>query len=186
MPSQDPVDPDRQQPAAGTDAELPILVQPVARPDWPRVISTVRVLTGVQVALVMVFGNCSFGVPLAAAISWAIELLNLNEDASLGIPWAWAIGFAAIFTYSCFTIRWAGEADRRARTTVVIAMVVLATFTAITAAFAAWVWPGLIAVVLLTAAPSLIIQTIVLRCVFSDEARQWFTSSEAGRMDGSA
>jgi hypothetical protein len=165
---------------------MPILVRPVPRSDWPRAISTLRVLTGWQVALVMVFGNCSFGVPLLGAITWTASQLNWDDGAEYGIPLTWAVGLAAIATYAHFTIRWAGRADRRARATVVVGSAVLVTFTAITAAIAAWWWPGSIPVVLLTAAPSLIIQGIALRCVYGSEARRWFASSEADRMDGSA
>lgn len=161
-------------------------LQPVPPPKWPKVISTVRVLTGVQVALVMICGNCSFGVPLLAAIVWVAERFNWNEDAAaFGIFWAWALGFAAIFTYAYFTNRWAGRADRRARTTIIIGTAVLVVFTAATISIvgsnADW-----IAITLLAAAPSLIMQAIVLRCVYGREGRRWFGSSEAARMDGSA
>ncbi|MFG3340070.1 hypothetical protein [Glycomyces sp. NPDC048151] len=167
-------DPEPQPPTDAPAAEMPILVRPVPTPSWPKVIARVRVLTGWQVALVMLGGNCSFGVPLAAAISGIAMLFGWDDVAEYGAPLAWAVGFAAIFTHAYFTTRWAGRADRRARITVVIAMVVLATFTAITVVFVALIWPALIWVVLLTAAPSLIIQTVVPRCAFGPEGRRWF------------
>lgn len=150
-------------------------VQPVPPPKWPKAINTVRILTWVQVALVMITGNCSFGMPLVAAIGWPVERFNLHEDpAGVAIPWAWAMGFAAIFTYACFTNRWAGEADRRARTTIMIGTAVLVSLTAVTiTGFAMWE-PTFAVVVLIAAAPSLIIQAIVLRCVYCGEGRRWF------------
>ncbi|MFC3495166.1 MFS transporter [Glycomyces rhizosphaerae] len=179
-------DPDREPETAAFDPESPILLRPVPSPDWPKAISTMRVLTGVQVVLVMICGNCSFGFPLLAAISWAAERFNWNEDAAgFAIPLAWAVGFAAIFTYAYFTNRWAGRADRRARTTIIIGTSVLVGFTAVTIPFTTWA-PGLIMIILGAAAPSLIIQAIVLRCVYGREGRRWFDSGEAARMDGSA
>lgn len=168
-------DPDDQPAAAAPDPETPILVRPVPRPEWPKVITTARVLTGVQVALVMITGNCSFGIPLASAIAWPVEVFNWHEDpGGIAILWAWVIGFAAILTYACFTNTWAGEADRRARTTIIIGTAVLVGLTALTgAAFAFWE-PALAVIVLIAAAPSLIVQAIVLRCVFGPEGRRWF------------
>jgi hypothetical protein len=173
MPSQEPVDPDRHPQEAAIDPEMPILVQPVPTPEWPKVITTVRILTGVQVALIMILGNCSFGFPLVLAIGWVTALFN-EEAADFAVPWAWAVGFAAIFIYAYFTNRWAAQADRRARTTIIIGTAVLVVFTAATAAFLGWLFPGLLVVILPAAAPSLILQVIVLRCVYGREGRRWF------------
>ena len=151
-----------------------MLLQPVPPPKWPKVINTVRFLTGLQVALVMICGNCSFGFALLAAITWAAERLNWSENAAGdAIPWAWGVGFAAILTYAYFTNRWAGRADRRARTTIIIGTAVLVVLTAVTISMAgsdtSW-----IKIILLAAAPSLIIQAIVLRCVYGREGQRWF------------
>ncbi|WP_205323987.1 hypothetical protein [Glycomyces sp. YM15] len=165
------MEPDRQPQA--TDPESPILVQPVPHPKWPKVITTVRVLTGLQVALVMILGNCSFGVPLLGAIAWITT--QFSEDAAdFAILWTWAVGFAAIFTYAYFTNRWAGRADRRARTTIIIGAVVLVSFTAVAIAVIGWVDRDLLIYVLPAATPSLFIQAIVLRCVYGREGRRWF------------
>lgn len=184
MPAQQPVDPDDQPQEPLFGNELPSLLRPVPRPKWPKVITAVRVLTGVQVALVMITGNCSFGIPLASVIAWPAELFNWHEDpGGIAILWAWAIGFTAILTYAYFTNTWAGEADRRARTTIIIGTAVLVGLAALTGvAFAFWE-PVLTAIVLIAAAPSLIVQAIVLRCVYGPEGRRWFNSSEADRMD---
>jgi MFS family permease len=160
-----------------------VLLQPVPPPKWPNVISTLRVLTGVQVALVMICGNCSFGYPILVAISWAAERFNWHENAvGFAIPWAWAVGFAAIFVYAFCTNRWAGRADRRARITIIIGTSVLVGCTAVGTQTAWFQYP----IVLAAAAPSLIIQAIVLRCAYGREGRRWFDSGEAARMDGSA
>jgi hypothetical protein len=182
-PPQDPTAPGRRPKRSTADPEMPILVRPVPGRNRPKVVSTVRVLTGWQVALVMVFGDCSFGVPLLGAITWTATQLNWDDGAEYGIPLAWAFGLAAIVTYAHFTIRWTARVDRRARTTVAIGMAVLVTFTAITLAIAVWWWPGSIPVVLLTAAPSLIIQAIVIQCVYGREGQRWFDSRETARMD---
>jgi hypothetical protein len=182
-PNPDPIepeDPDQRPQAAAIDPELPILVQPVPTPEWPKVIATMRILTKVQVALVMILGNCSFGFPLVVAIGWAAALFN-EEAADFAVPWAWVVGFAAIFTYAYFTNRWAAQADRRARTTIIIGTTVLVVFTAATAAFVGWLIPGLIMVILPAAAPSLIVQAIVLRCVYGREGRRWFNGGETAR-----
>lgn len=151
-----------------------MLLQPVPPPKWPKVINTVRFLTGLQVALVMICGNCSFGLPLLGAIAWPAERFNWNEDpAGFATPWAWAVGLAAILTYAHFTNRWAGEADRRARTTIIIGTAVLVGLTALTVPIMMWE-PGLTTVILIAAAPSLIVQAIVLRCVYGREGRRWF------------
>ncbi|MDA1358073.1 hypothetical protein O1R50_00445 [Glycomyces luteolus] len=174
MPSQDPIDPDSQPETAASAPEMPILVRPIPRPKRPKVISTVRILTGVQVALVMVTGNCSFGIPLAGAIAWPAERFNWHEDpGGIAILWAWVIGFAAIFTYACFTNRWAGEADRRARTTIIIGTAVLVGLTALTIPIMVWE-PALTTIILIAAAPSLILQAIVLRCAYGPQGRRWF------------
>jgi hypothetical protein len=158
----------------------------VPSPDWPKTIARVRVLTGVQVVLVMILGNCSFGIPLLGAFAWAAERFELSEDpAGFGIPLAWAVGFAAIFTYAFFTIRWAGRADRRARTTIVIGMAVLVALTAAALPITGWD-PGFVTLILLAAEPSFIVQTIVLGCVYGREGQRWFDSGEAARMDESA
>lgn len=83
-PMQPPVNPSERTQKPAIDPELPILVRPVPRPEWPKAISAVRVLTGVQVALVMITGNCSFGIPLVAVIGWPIERFNWHEDSSIG------------------------------------------------------------------------------------------------------
>ncbi|MEU5156204.1 hypothetical protein [Glycomyces sp. NPDC021274] len=166
---------------------MPILLQPVPRAKWPKAITTARILTRVQVALVMITGNCSFGFPLVIAIAWPVERFDWHEDpGGIAIIWAWVIGFAAIVTYACLIDLWAGEADRRARTTIIIGTAVLVGFTAVTiATFAIWE-PALAVVVLIGATPSLIVQAIVLRCVYGWEGRRWFDGSEAGRMDEAA
>jgi hypothetical protein len=166
---------------------MPILVRPVPRSDRPHAISTVRALTGCQVVLVMLCGNCSFGWPLVAGFGWLANYFGLAADPlGFGILAAWAVGLAAIVTYAFFTDRWTVRADRRARTTVIIGTAVLVSFTA--AAIAVWKWNGedITVVVLLTATPSLIIQAIVLRCVYGREGRRWFASGEAARMDEAA
>jgi hypothetical protein len=183
MPAQDPADADRQPQTAPIDPGMPILVQPVPSPKWPPVITTVRNLTGIQVVLVMIFGNCSFGIPLLGAIIWTSVRFDWNDVAGFGIPLAWTIGFAAILIYAYFTNRWAARADRRARTTIIIGTAVLICFTAAAIPLFGW---GAVAVVILAAAPSLTIQAIVLRCVYGREGRRWFDGSEAARMDGSA
>lgn len=161
-------------------------LQPVPPPKLPSAIGTVRALTVVQVALVMICGNCSFGFPLLAAIAWATERFNWNEDvAEFAIPWSWAVGFAAIFTYAYVTNRWVDRADRRARTTIIAGTVVLVGLTAVTIPVTGWDTSG-VNLVLLAAAPSLIIQAIALRCVYGREGRRWFDGSKAARMDGSA
>jgi hypothetical protein len=166
---------------------MPILVQPVPKSRWPKAIKTVRVLTVMQVVLVMLCGNCSFGWTLALGIGWAAKYFGLTADViGFGIPSAWIVGFAAIFTYAYFTNRWAARADHRARTTIIIGTVVLVSFTA--AAIAIWRWNGddITGAILVAAAPPLILQAIALGCVFGHEGRRWFASSEADRMDGSA
>lgn len=180
-------DPDLQPGAAQPDPEMPILVRPVTRPKWPRVISTVRVLTGVQVALVMITGNCSFGIPLVGAFVWTAERFGwaAKDAIGYGILFAWVGGFAAIFTYAYVTIRWVGRADRRARTAISIATAVLATFTA--AAIPIMEWDSNTAgIILITSAPSLVVQLIVLDLVSDREGRRWFESREGARMDGAA
>ncbi|THV28301.1 hypothetical protein [Glycomyces paridis] len=173
----DPVNHDRLPQTHESDPDMPILVRPVPTPRWPTAISTARVLNRLQVALVMIGGNCSFGFPLLVAIVWPIERFDLHENAAgVGIPVAWIIGFAAICTYAIFTNRWAGRADRRARTTVVIATAVLAGFTALTLLASART-PGLAIVVLVAAAPSLIVQAFVLRCVYGPQGHRWFERS---------
>lgn len=127
----------------------------------------------------MICGNCSFGLPLVGAIGWVIERFDWHEDSSIAILWAWGVGFAAISTYAYFTNRWAGRADRRARTTIIIGTAVLVGFTALTIGFVAMWDPQLIKIVLVAAAPSLIIQAIVLRCVYGGEGLDWFGDSEA-------
>lgn len=151
-------------------------VQPVSPPQLPRVISTVRALTGSQVALVMICGNCSFGLPLFGAIVWAAERFNWNQNVVgwFGIPLVWAVGFAAIFTHAHFTIRWTGRADRRARTTIIIGTAVLVGLTAATIPIG--FDEDEISFILVAPMPSLIVQAIVLWCVFGREGRRWFAS----------
>lgn len=167
---------------------MPILLQPVPRPKWPKAITTARILTRVQVALVMITGNCSFGIPLVAAIGWTATRLDGTEDGfGFAVPWAWAVGFAAILSYAIFTDRWAVRADRRALTTINIGTTVLLGFTALAIPIVIWLGdPELTMVVLLAAAPSLIVQAIVLRCVYGPDGRRWFASSEAAQLDESA
>jgi hypothetical protein len=189
-PNPDPIepeDPDQRPQAAAIDPELPILVQPVPTPKWPKVIGTVQALTGLQVALVMLCGNCSYGWALVGAFSWVAEYFDLAVDPfSFGVYSAWAVGFAAIFTYACFTSRWAGRADRRARTTILIGTAVLVGFTAVTIAFMGVGDPQFTKIILIAAAPSLIIQAVVLQCVYGREGSRWFNSSETTQPDGSA
>ncbi|GAA2132830.1 hypothetical protein [Glycomyces algeriensis] len=97
------------------------------------------------------------------------------------VPWAWGVGFAAIFTYAYFTNRWAGRADRRARTTIIIGTAVLVGLTVLTLPMMGW--EGGVAWVLIAATPSLIIQTIVLRCVHGREGRRWFEREGAEPVD---
>jgi hypothetical protein len=166
---------------------MPVLVQPVPKSRWPKAIKTVRVLTVMQVVLVMLCGNCSFGWTLVAGFGWLANYFGLTADPlGFGIYSAWAVGFAAIVTYAIFTDRWTVRADRRARTTIIIGTVVLVSFTA--AAIAIWRWTGddITGAILVAAAPPLILQAIALGCVFGHEGRRWFASSEADRMDGSA
>ena len=49
----------------------------------------------------------------------------------------------------------------------------LVGFTAVTVPIMMWE-PGLTTVMLIAAAPSLIVQAIVLRCVYGREGRRWF------------
>jgi hypothetical protein len=187
MSSQDPTAPGRRPKRSTAYPEMPVLVQPVPKSRWPKAIKTVRVLTVMQVVLVMLCGNCSFGWTLVAGFGWLANYFGLTADPlGFGIYSAWAVGFAAIVTYAIFTDRWTVRADRRARTTIIIGTAVLVSFTA--AAIAIWKWNGddITAAILLAAAPPLIIQAIALRCVFGHEGRRWFASSEADRMDGSA
>lgn len=185
MPSPDPVEPDSEPKEAAVGPELPSSVQPATRPELPKVITTVRALTVVQVVLVMIGGNCSFGIALFAAIAWPIDRFNWHEDPSVAIPWAWAVGFAAISTYAYFTNRWACRGDRRARTTIIVGTAVLVGFTAVAILFLPWD-PVFVTVILLAAAPSLIVQAILLRCVYGREGRRWFDSADDARMDGAA
>ena len=173
-------DADQPQPAS-TGSEVPILVQPVTRPDWPKAIATVRVLTGWQVALVMVFGNCSFGITLLRAIGWIAERLNWTEDPlGFGILGAWTVGLAAIIIYAHFTIRWARRADRRARTTIIIGTAILVGLT-VAAIPISGSDPEAFVVVLLFAAPSLIVQAVVLRRVYGRDGRRWFNGKNTLR-----
>ncbi|MDN3238524.1 hypothetical protein [Glycomyces tritici] len=184
MPAPEPAEPDRQQ-SDTPDVEEPILVRPVPPHPWPKAISTARSLTGIQVALVMICGNCSFGLPLLGAIAWVTERLSQHGNADdYVILWTWVVGFAAIVTYAYFTNRWAGRADRRARTTIIIGTAVLVGFTALTIGFVTMLDPQLIKFVLIAAAPSLILQAVVLRCVYGGEGRDWFGDDEAVRTDG--
>ncbi|GAA2284870.1 hypothetical protein GCM10009853_044540 [Glycomyces scopariae] len=151
-----------------------VLPQPVPPPPWPRFISTVRVLTSVQVALVMVCGNCSFGWPLLATFTWATERFDWHEDAvGFAVLWAWVVGFAAMLIYASFTIRWAGLADRRARAAIIVGTAVLVAFTAASISLMGGD-PPMVGIILITATPSLIVQLIVLRCVYGREGRRWF------------
>ena len=173
MTSHDPVDPDHQPQAAAIDPEMPILLQPVPPPKWPKVISTVRALTGVQVALVMICGNCSFGWPLASAIAWVVERFNWHEDATIAIPWAWGVGFAAISTYAYFTNRWAGRggppgADHDYHWNGGAGRLDRCNHSDRVRYGTGWNF------VLFAAVPSLILQAIVLWCVFGREGRRWF------------
>jgi hypothetical protein len=162
-----------------------VWLQPAPRPKWPNVISTVRALTGVQVALVMVCGNCSFGWPLAMAIFWVARYFGVAGE-SFAFFGAWAVGFAAITTYAYFVYRWSARADRRARTTIIIGTAVLVGCAAGAVPLLGGSVPETAQLVLLASAPSLLIQAIVLRCVYGREGRRWFDSSEAARMDRSA
>jgi hypothetical protein len=187
MSSQDPTAPGRRPKRSTAYPEMPVLVQPVPKSRWPKAIKTVRVLTVMQVVLVMLCGNCSFGWTLVAGFGWLANYFGLTADPlGFGIYSAWAVGFAAIVTYAIFTDRWTVRADRRARTTIIIGTVVLVSFTA--AAIAIWRWTGddITGAILVAAAPPLILQAIALGCVFGHEGRRWFASSEADRMDGSA
>jgi hypothetical protein len=162
-----------------------VLLQPVPRPERPRAINTVRALTAVQVALVMVCGNCSFGWPLAMAIFWVAEYFGAAAE-SFAILGAWAVGFAAITTYAYFVHRWSARADRRARTTIIIGTAVLVGCAAGAIPLLGGSVPETAQFVLLASAPSLLIQAIVLWRVYGREGRRWFDSSEAAGMDGSA
>lgn len=166
-------DPEPQPPTDAPAAEMPILVRPVPRSDWPRAISTVRTLTGWQVALVMILGNCSFGMPLLEAIMWTATQLNWDDALGYAILLAWAVGLAAIATYAHLTIRWAGRADRRARIVIIIGTATLVCLTALAVPPTEWDSHS-IGFVLLVAAPSLHIQAVVLRCVYGREGRRWF------------
>jgi len=175
MSVQDPTEPFRRPRRTPIDRRVPVLVQPAPRPRRPKAIATVRALTGCQVVLVMLCGNCSFGWTLVAAFGWLADHFGLAADPlSFGIYSAWAVGFAAIVTYAFFTDRWTVRADRRARTTIIIGTAVLVSFTA--AAIAIWKWNGddITPAILLAAAPSLIIQAIVLKCVYGREGQRWF------------
>lgn len=174
MPSPDATEPFRRPRRAPINRRMPIRVQPVPRPRWPKIITNLRILTGVQVALVMIGGNCSFGIPLAAAIAWPVEWLDLHEDpGGIAIILAWVVGLAAILTYAYFTNHWAGEADRRARTTIIIGTAVLVGLTALTIPIMVLL-PDLTTIMLTAAAPSLILQAIALRCVYGPQGRRWF------------
>lgn len=175
MTSQDPTDSEPRQESAAVEPGMPILVRPVPGPKVPNAIGNARVLTWGQIALVMICGNCSFGWPLFAAFSLPADRFNWSDDpAGFAIPWAWAVGFAAIFTYAYFVNRWADRADRRARTTIIIGTAVLVSLTI--AAIVMWGWAQSITpFILLTSAPSLIVQAIVLGLVYSSEAQRWFS-----------
>jgi hypothetical protein len=179
MASQDPVNPDRQPQTDTTDPGLPILVQPVPRPKRPSVITTARTLTWIQVALVMICGNCSFGWALQWAFASAAEYFGIAADPfGFGVLSAWAIGFAAISTYAYVVHRWSGRADRRARTTIIIGTAVLVGCTAVAIPV---LWPN-VGLVLVASAPSLILQAIVVECVYCREGRRWFKRERFDRV----
>lgn len=181
----DPLTPPPAEPLSGD--ELPILLRPVPRRDWPNAITTVSVLTWVQVALVMICGNCSFGWALLAAFAWVADYFDLAVDPfGFGVLTAWAVGFAAISTYAYFVQRWSARADRRARITILIGTAVLAGCTAGAVLGVGAVPLDNIKLILLAAAPSLLIQAIVLRCAYGPEGRRWFNGSKADGMDRSA
>lgn len=174
-PPQHPVNPDREPQEAAIDPELPILVRPAPSPKRPTVITTVRVLTWIQVVLVMICGNCSFGWTLFAAFAWVAEYFDLAADPfGFGMLSAWAVGLAAISTYAYFVHRWSGRADRRAQTTIIIGTAVLVACTVGAAVIG--VDQNTTAIFLIAAAPSLIVQAIVLGCAYSWEGRRWFAT----------
>ncbi|GAA2164181.1 hypothetical protein GCM10010403_47120 [Glycomyces rutgersensis] len=185
MPSQDPTAPGRRPKRITADPEMPILVRPVPKPNRPTVITATRTLTWIQVALVMICGNCSFGWALLGAFAWVAIYFDLSDPFGFGMLSAWIVGFAAITTYAYFVHRWSSRADRRARTTVVIGTAVLVA--CIAGAFRALGSnPNEAGIVLFASVPSLIVQAIVLGCVYGPEGRRWFASGAVGRMDGSA
>lgn len=107
----------------------------------------------------------AFGFPIMALFSWVADDLGIGFLATLIIAPTCGITYAAVLH------RWLGRADRRARPAVVVGTVVLLSLVATYPVVVGW---RFVEIALVTGAPSLVLQAILLYLVFGPAGRRWF------------
>lgn len=129
---------------------------------------------------VVAFVCCGFGsiwlwVP-GFGVSVLVSLWRITGEPSLSFVLTPFVSLVPPIAYGVLVHRWLARADRRARLAVVIGTAAIVASLVASLVMSLMDGSNLVAITIITAVPSLVIQVIVLRLLFSREGCRWFTS----------
>ncbi|HLU26937.1 MAG TPA: hypothetical protein VKZ65_00765 [Glycomyces sp.] len=142
----------------------------------PTIITAAQALTWCQAAA---FFCCGFGSIWLWLPGFGLPVLVLvrliTGDLATAFAFTPFVSLVPSIVYAVLVHRWLARADRRARVATVIGSAVIAVSLAASVVMSLLDGSIRVEITISTAVPSLVIQAIVLRLLFSWEGRRWFT-----------